>query len=77
MVYDVAVEGGPEVAELADVGHLAGVVETLHVLSQSLLRVVVLLTDTANQRVGVALVNLKSIITIVSKISNPVFDCIA
>ena len=53
------------------------VVETLHVLSQSLLRVVVLLTDTANQRVGVALVNLKSIITIVSKISNPVFDCIA
>lgn len=59
VVDDVAVDGGAEVAQRADVRHLAGRVQTAHVRAQPRARVVVLLTDATHQHVRLVLVNLQ------------------
>ena len=59
MVHHVAVHGGPEVAQLADVGHLTGTVVLTHVGGQRCARLVVLLTDTAHQHVHIVHVHLQ------------------
>ncbi len=58
VVDDIAVDGGAEVAQLADVWHLARRVAVAHVVAQVSLRLMVLFTDTAHQHVGLVLVDL-------------------
>ena len=59
VVDHIAVHGGPEVAQLADVGHLTGTVVLTHVGGQRCARLVVLLTDTAHQHVHIVHVHLQ------------------
>ena len=59
MVDNVAVHGGPEVAQLTDVGHLTGTVVLTHVGGQCVTRLVVLLTDTTHQHVHIVHVHLQ------------------
>ena len=58
MVDHITVHGGPEVTQLAHIGHLTGVVVLAHVVSQAVARVVVLLTDAAQQDIGLGDVDL-------------------
>ena len=58
VVDDVAVDGGAEATQLAEVGHLAGVVPLPHVGAQGRLLLVLLLTDPTHQHVRLVLVHL-------------------
>ena len=59
VVDNVAVHGGPEVAQLTDVGHLTGTVVLTHVSGQCVAGIMVFLTDTTHQHVHIVHVHLQ------------------